>query len=50
MTVKELLEELKKYPPDKIVEIGDISNSYGEAVRIIEYEDSIEIESNTDWS
>lgn len=48
MNVGELIEELKKMPQDKIVEIGTISATYGIAVRVLEYRDTVEIESDHD--
>jgi hypothetical protein len=48
MTVEELIVELQKYPKHKTVEIGDIVSTYGEAVRIVEYDETIEIESNNE--
>jgi hypothetical protein len=46
MTVKDLIEELKRMPEDKDVEIATLGTSYGEAMRVIEYDDFVEIESN----
>ncbi|UAT29528.1 hypothetical protein K7T73_13055 [Bacillus badius] len=45
MTVKELIEKLKEMSQDKRVEIGTIDADCGEAERVIEYEDHIEIQS-----
>ena len=46
MTVKGLIEKLKEMPQDKRVEIGTIDMSCGEAVRVIEYDEFVDIESN----
>ena len=46
MTIEELIKELSKYPKDKRVEIGTMTDYLGVAVRVIEYEDYVEIESN----
>lgn len=46
MTVEELIAELKKLPKNKVVEIGGMTKTYGEAIRVIEYENYVEIESN----
>lgn len=46
MTIKELIEELEQFPPDKRVEVGTLNSSYGVAKRVIEYSDYVEIETD----
>lgn len=46
MTVKELISELLKMPQDMRVEIGTITDYFGEAKRVNKYDDYVEIESD----
>lgn len=46
MTVEELMKELAKMPKYKKVELGSFDVFFGEAVRVTEHENHIEIESN----
>jgi hypothetical protein len=46
MTIKELIEELQKFPQDKWVEVGTLNSSYGVVKRVIDYGDYVEIETD----
>ena len=46
MTVKELIEQLKKMPQEKRVELVSRDLYCGEAMRVIECKDYVEIESD----
>ena len=48
MKVKDLIEELKKLPQEKFVEIGSPTDDFGELKRIIEYTHYIELQSDYD--
>ena len=48
MTVGELIEELEKIPKHKRVDIGTMDTDCGEAERVLEYHDYVEIESDKD--
>ncbi len=46
VTVEELIEKLKEMPKHKKVELGTLDTSCGLAMRVIEYEKYVEIESD----
>lgn len=48
MKVRDLIEELKKLPQDKFVEIGSPTDDFGEVKRVIEYSNYVEIQSDRD--
>ena len=48
VTVGELIKELEYMPMDKRVELTSLTTTLGEAKRVLEYEDYVEIETDED--
>lgn len=49
MTVGELIAQLSIMDPSKPVELGTLVSSFGKAMWVTEYDDYVEIESDSDY-